>query len=58
MRRLGQILAGIVGGVLLVLMQDNLWMIVMVMVGAAVLTGIGFGLREIQRQEREGDDEL
>ena len=58
MRILGNILVAIVGAVLLILMQGNLWMIVMVMVGAAVLTGFGLGLREIYRQDvRKGDDD-
>ena len=52
--RTGTKILGLIGGaVLLILMQDNLWLIVMVMVGAAVLTGLGAGLRELHRQERE-----
>ncbi len=54
----GTKILGLVGGaVLLILMQDNLWMIVMVMVGAAVLTGLGAGLRELHRQD-EADRRL
>ncbi len=46
-----KILAAVGGSILLILMQDNLWLILMVMVGAAVLTGLGLGLRELHRQE-------